>query len=114
MLELEGVSVAYRVQGGALLAVEGATASFPEGAICALIGPSGCGKTSLVQAAAGLLKPAAGRVLVSGAELQGIRGRTAVIFQDFGLLPWKTVEGNVELPLALRGLPVRGRRARVA
>ena len=114
MLEFEGVSIAYRVPDGRLLAVEGASASLPEGAIGALVGPSGCGKTSLVQAAAGLLKPAAGRVLVAGKELRAVRERTAVIFQDFGLLPWKTVEENAELPLLLRRIPRAERRRRVA
>lgn len=114
MLEFEGVSIAYRVPDGRLLAVEGASASLPEGAIGALVGPSGCGKTSLVQAAAGLLRPAAGRVLVAGRELRAVRERTAVIFQDFGLLPWKTVEENAELPLLLRRVPRAERERRVA
>ncbi len=113
MLEFRGVSIAYRGPNGPLVAVEGASALFREGEIGALVGPSGCGKTSLVRAAAGLLRPMAGSVLVEGRELSGTRARTAVIFQDYGLLPWKTVEGNVALPLELRGLGRKERRARV-
>jgi NitT/TauT family transport system ATP-binding protein len=113
LLELESVSIAYRVDRGRFLAVEGASALFPKGEISAIVGPSGSGKTSLVQAMAGLLTPESGRVLVSGAPLSGIRERTSVIFQDYGLLPWKTVSGNAELPLLIRRVRARERRERV-
>jgi len=113
MIELDEVSVAYRVRGGSLRALEAASAVFPAGSLTALIGPSGCGKTSLVAAMAGLLEPESGRIAVDGVELSGVRPRTAVIFQDGGLLPWKTVRANAELPLLLRGLPARERRQKV-
>ena len=113
MVTLEEVSVAYRVKGGSLRALEAASAVFPTGSLTALVGPSGCGKTSLIGAMAGLLPPAAGRIAVDGEELRGIRHRTAVIFQDGGLLPWKTVRANAELPLVLRGIPARERRLMV-
>jgi NitT/TauT family transport system ATP-binding protein len=109
-VRLEGVSIAYRVGGRPSTAVEGAEAIVPDGALCAIIGPSGCGKTSIVQAMAGLLAPSAGRVLVAGEKLSGVRERTALIFQDYGLLPWKTAEANAELPLLLRRAPKRRRR----
>jgi ABC-type nitrate/sulfonate/bicarbonate transport system ATPase subunit len=118
MLRLEGLSLSYAAGPGSgpagVIAVEAAEAVFPAGAISAIIGPSGCGKTSLVRAMAGLRKPSAGRVLVEDRELEGVRDRTAVIFQDFGLLPWKSVEANVELPLLLRGIGSRERRERAA
>jgi len=127
MLRLEGLSVSYRTGGapslavdprargareGRVAAVADVDADFPAGAIGAIIGPSGCGKTSLVRAMAGLVLPSAGRILVDGRELAGVRERTAVIFQDYGLLPWKTVSANVELPLLLRGVSARERRER--
>lgn len=113
MLELESVSIAYRVGRGRFLAVEGASALFPEGEISAIVGPSGSGKTSLLEAMAGLLQPESGRVLVQGQPLSGIRERSSVIFQDYGLLPWKTVSDNAELPLLLRRVRARERRERV-
>jgi NitT/TauT family transport system ATP-binding protein len=114
MVRLEGLGVAYRVaRGGSFRAVEGVDAAFPEGSLTALIGPSGCGKTSLIAAMAGLIAPSAGRILVHGEELEGVRDRSAVIFQDGGLLPWKTVRGNAELPLRLRAIPARERRRKV-
>ncbi len=114
MVELRGLSVAYRAPGGIVQAVEGASALFPEGGISAIVGPSGCGKTSLVHAMAGLRAPDAGELLVDGQPLRGVRKGSSVIFQDFGLLPWRTVEANAELGLAIQGLPAAKRRALTA
>lgn len=119
MVELRGLAVDYATGSGRsaghgrLPAVAEANAIFPSGGISAIVGPSGCGKTSLVNAVAGLLAPSSGRVLIDGENVQGVRARTAVIFQDYGLLPWRTVEGNAELPLALAGLRAIERRRRV-
>lgn len=112
MLEFQALFLAYRGHRGEVPAVAGVDARIPTGGICALLGPSGCGKTSLIHAAAGLVAPAAGNVLVEGERVHGVRRRTAVIFQDYGLLPWRTVEGNAELPLVMQGLWRRERRRR--
>jgi NitT/TauT family transport system ATP-binding protein len=119
MVEIRALAVDYRVGPsrspgqGLLRAVDGASALFPSGGISAIVGPSGCGKTSLVHAVAGLLAPSAGEVLIDGEPVRGVRRRTAVIFQDYGLLPWRTVEGNAELPLALAGMDKASRKRRV-
>jgi NitT/TauT family transport system ATP-binding protein len=70
----------------------------------AVIGPSGCGKSTLLLIAAGLLVPTEGSVLVGGEPVLGPRRGTSLILQDFGLLPWKTVEHNAALGLTIRGL----------
>jgi len=98
---------------GRVKAVAGASAVFPSGGISAIVGPSGCGKTSLVHAIAGLLVPASGTALIDGQSVHGIRARTSVIFQDYGLLPWRSVEANAELPLVIAGLKREDRRKRV-
>jgi NitT/TauT family transport system ATP-binding protein len=127
MVELQGLSIDYRIGSRSSLrigqrsnagqnvvrAVECANALFPSGGISAIVGPSGCGKTSIVHAVAGLLAQSAGQVLIEGGQVLGIRPRTAVIFQDYGLLPWLTVEGNVELPLIIAGLKKAERIHRV-
>ncbi len=77
----------------------------------ALIGPSGCGKTPLLYLAAGLHAPCAGEVLVAGEPVRPGRRETAVILQDHGLFPWKTVRSNLELGLRLRGVSAPERRA---
>jgi len=104
MVELKGVSLSYPLkhkgEAAALLRIN---ARFEQGKFSAVIGPSGCGKTSLIKIMAGLLVPNEGDVLVDSNPLRGVRRQTAVIFQDYGLLPWKTVRANAELPLRIRG-----------
>ncbi|RLG38859.1 MAG: ABC transporter ATP-binding protein [Candidatus Alkanophagales archaeon] len=77
--------------------------SVREGETCSIIGPSGCGKTTLLLILAGLLKPTAGEVWVNGERITRPRRETALILQDYGLFPWKTVYENVALGLKLRG-----------
>ncbi|MDR2741571.1 MAG: ABC transporter ATP-binding protein [Treponema sp.] len=112
MVEIGDLSLAYPLShGGVAAALSHINARFEEGKISALIGPSGCGKTSLVRIIAGLLAPSEGSVTIGGRVVRGIRKTTAVIFQDYGLLPWKTVRANAELPLRIAG--VKDRRERV-
>jgi len=112
MVRLEGVCLEYPGPSGPVRALEGIDARVPAGSIAAFIGPSGCGKTSLARIVAGLRRPSRGRALVAGEEALAPRRGTAMIFQDYALLPWKTVSANVELPMLLGGAPSRERRAR--
>lgn len=86
-------------------ALAGVSFRVPRGTTCAVIGPSGCGKTTLLHALAGLLRPTAGEITVAGERVTGPRERTALILQDYGLFPWKTVWGNVVLGLQIRRRP---------
>ncbi|TYB56189.1 ABC transporter ATP-binding protein [Nonomuraea sp. PA05] len=83
------------------------------GEVLVIVGASGSGKSTLLRALAGLLTPHGGRVLAGGEEVTGTSRERAMVFQDDGLLPWRTVRRNVELPLRIRGLP-RGERRTVA
>ncbi len=94
-LVVEGVTHRY----GDLTVLEGIDLAAREGEILALIGPSGCGKSTLLGILGGILRPAAGRVLVKGEAPPGSLNPLTYIFQDFALLPWRTVEGNVALAL---------------
>jgi NitT/TauT family transport system ATP-binding protein len=80
------------------------------GEIVCIIGPSGCGKSTLLRFIGGLERPDTGRVLASGEPPAGSLNPLTYIFQDFALLPWRTVEGNVSLVLEDHG--IRGRQAR--
>ncbi|MDR3173952.1 MAG: ABC transporter ATP-binding protein [Treponema sp.] len=105
MVEMRDLSLSYpRSPRGLTAALGRVNVRFEAGKISALIGPSGCGKTSLIRIAAGLLRPSEGRILIGGEAVRGIRKTTAVIFQDYGLLPWKTVRANAELPLRIAGI----------
>ena len=111
MVAFRAVSIRY--QGG-VEAVADCSAACEPGEITAIVGPSGCGKTSLLRAAAGLLHPSAGEIAAHGGPVAGPDRRTALVFQDYGLLPWRSVEGNAALPLQLDGVSRRERRRRVA
>jgi len=86
------------------------------GEIVSVVGPSGCGKTTLLKALAGLIRPTGGTIRFQGKVVQGVPDRLAIVFQEYGrsLLPWTTVNGNIELPLRYQSIPSDERRRRVA
>jgi NitT/TauT family transport system ATP-binding protein len=93
--------VSYPARGGALLALEAVTFTISPGEFVSIVGPSGCGKSTLLRVVAGLRTLDEGEVAVEGgrpAALHGTGG-LGLVFQEPALLPWRTVEGNVRLPL---------------
>lgn len=82
------------------------------GETVAIVGPSGCGKSTLIGIVGGLIKPTSGRVMVTG-NIQKSLNPFTFVFQDFALLPWRTVEGNVGLVLEDHGLTRAEIRERV-
>jgi len=96
---------------GALEALSGITLTVREGEILALIGPSGCGKSTLLGIMGGILKPSAGQVWIRGAPPVDSLNPFTYVFQDFALLPWRTVADNVALPLEHHRLGEAERRA---
>lgn len=113
MVRLENVGFSYPLKGGVLPVLSGITARFERGAITAIVGRSGCGKTSLLRIIAGLSAPSSGRLDVDGVSGGVIREKTSIIFQDFGLLPWASVQTNAELGLRVRKVRASDRKARV-
>jgi NitT/TauT family transport system ATP-binding protein len=80
--------------------------------VVALLGRSGSGKSTLLRILAGLVAPSGGSVLIRGEALRGPNPDVAMVFQSFALLPWATVQDNVELGLKARGVSPGERRAR--
>ena len=80
------------------------------GEILTVVGPAGCGKSTLLRTLAGLLPPLAGGIAQDGQPLTGPSADRALVFQEDALLPWRTLRANVELPLAIRGVPRARRR----
>src|SRR6478736_2904821 len=74
------------------------------GEVVAVVGPSGCGKSTLLRILGGIEQPKSGRVLTAG-DAAGSTNPITFVFQDFALLPWRTVAQNVRLPLEGRGIP---------
>ncbi|MCB1213276.1 MAG: ABC transporter ATP-binding protein [Chlamydiia bacterium] len=83
--------------------LEGIDLSLAQGERCALVGPSGCGKSTLLHAIAGLLTPSRGKISIDGMTSHSGRKETAIIQQDYGLLPWMSVSDNIALGMRLRG-----------
>jgi NitT/TauT family transport system ATP-binding protein len=111
---LEHVSKTYVDRHGhAVEALADVSAAVDTEQFVALLGPSGCGKSTLLGIVAGLLEPSAGSVYFEGVAHAG-RPVTAMVFQEFALFPWRTVQKNVELGLEELGMPAaeRAREAR--
>jgi ABC-type glutathione transport system ATPase component len=75
-----------------------------------IVGPSGCGKTTFLNVVLGLIKPDSGELRIRGKPISGPGTDRAMVFQEFGLLPWRTVLNNIELGLELKGVPPETRR----
>ncbi|HMA90646.1 MAG TPA: ABC transporter ATP-binding protein [Burkholderiales bacterium] len=108
-LLLEGVSHRY----GELRALEAIDLEVREGETLALLGPSGCGKSTLLGIMGGLLRPSEGCVRVRGEPPAGSLNPFTYVFQDFALLPWRTVAGNVALALEHHRLGAAERTRRI-
>jgi NitT/TauT family transport system ATP-binding protein len=92
---------------GGVVAIDGVDLTVAAGELVAILGPSGCGKSTLLRLVAGLDTAQGGEVLVRGGTPG--RARVAYVFQDAHLLPWRSVQRNVELPLELAGVRRRTR-----
>lgn len=102
MLELRDIGVKY-MQGGAPVSVlENINLTVEKGECLAIVGSSGCGKTTLLNLIAGLKLPTKGTVLYKNTEVKNPVEEISVVFQNYGLFPWKTVRENILLPLTLR------------
>ncbi len=99
------VSLTYDDGAGTLEVLNDLHVTVPAGQSVALIGPSGCGKSTILRLTAGVLDPTSGKVAVNGQLVEKPRRETALIPQDLGLLPWKTVLQNAMLGLQIRKVP---------
>jgi NitT/TauT family transport system ATP-binding protein len=85
-----------------LVALEDFSLDVADGEFVAIVGPSGCGKSTFLNVVAGLTFPVAGEVYVHGKPVTGPGPDRAVVFQDYALMPWRTVEANVRLGLEIQ------------
>ncbi len=112
-LNMSHVTQCYSGTRGEILALEDFNMSVQTGEAIAILGPSGCGKSTCLLAAAGLRAVTEGTVKIDGVSIDSPRLETALILQDFGLMPWKTVEQNAGLALQVRRMPKAERTKRV-
>ena len=93
-----------------LLALDDVNLDVRAGEFISLLGPSGCGKTTLLKIIAGLVPFDSGLVDIDKDPVTEPSPKVAMVFQNFGLFPWRTVRGNVEFGLEAAGMPARERR----
>ena len=108
-IELRGIRKTFRLSedknAKTVVALDGIDLSFGKGQFTTIIGPSGCGKTTLLRIIASLETHDEGEVRVDGEVVTEPGIRRAMVFQNFGLFPWKTVIDNVTFPLTIRNVP---------
>jgi NitT/TauT family transport system ATP-binding protein len=106
-IEIRELSIDYvnEERGERHRAIERLTLDVRENEFLCVVGPSGCGKSTLIAAIAGFLRPAGGELRLDGHRITGPGADRGVVFQEYALLPWKTVIDNVALGLKLRGVP---------
>jgi NitT/TauT family transport system ATP-binding protein len=112
-LTLKDIRISYPARDGKTLftAVDGVNLSVREGEFITIVGPSGCGKSTLLLAVDGLVKPAAGEISLGGKVVTKPGSDRAMVFQEFGLLPWRTVLSNIEFGMELNGIKDREAKA---
>ncbi len=108
-VELENVSKFYEAEEK-LHALHEVSFGIDSGEFVCIVGPSGCGKSTLLKIMAGLDKPSSGEVRFNGGPVRGPNDKISMVFQAFGLFPWRTVLENVEYGLEMRKAPKQERR----
>ncbi len=106
-IEISGLSKTFKVGRNTVDALDSVDLRTSHGAFLALLGPSGCGKSTVLRILAGLDEPSAGTARINGLSPEQLRGghQLGIAFQDSALLPWRSVESNIGLPLQVAGLP---------
>src|SRR5262245_46676317 len=103
-ISIDQLTVEYEKprEQGRFVAVSDFTLDVARSTFVTIVGPSGCGKSTVLLAIAGLTTPTHGRVLVDGTEVTGPGRDRAMVFQEFALMPWRTVVENVRFGLELQ------------
>ncbi len=112
VIEARGLGLTFETNDGPVHALKDVDLTIHKGEFVSFIGPSGCGKTTFLRVVADLEHPTEGTITVNGMSPAEARRARAYgyVFQAAGLYPWRTIEGNVKLPLEIMGYP-RGERA---
>ena len=103
-IEISGVTKSFDKKDGQFLALDEVNLTVDKNEFICVVGPSGCGKTTLMNIIAGLYPPSTGTVRVRGELVTGPGKGKGVVFQQYALYPWLTVEKNVEFGLKMKGV----------
>jgi NitT/TauT family transport system ATP-binding protein len=112
IIQIENVAKIFGEGDRGVVALTGINLAIPEGGFTVLIGPSGCGKSTLLYLIAGFESPTEGSIILDGQPIKHPGPDRGFVFQDYALLPWKTVLGNVTFGLTQNGWSRRDARDR--
>ncbi len=116
VVRADGLDLTFETADGPVTALSDVSLTIARGDFVSFIGPSGCGKTTFLRVVAGLEAPTGGSIAVNGVSPEAARLARAYgyVFQSAGLFPWRTIAGNVRLPLEIMGYSRAEKAARVA
>ena len=112
-IRIEGVRKVFRSEGREVVALDGIDLEIAAGELVCLLGPSGCGKSALLNAIAGFAPPTSGTIVAGDRPVTGPGPERAMVFQEYALFPWMTVERNVAFGLEMKGERGPAARAKV-
>ena len=115
VIEAKGLNLVFQTADGPVQALKDVNLTVNRGDFVSFIGPSGCGKTTFLRAIAALEHPTGGTLTVNGMTPDEARRRRAYgyVFQAAGLYPWRTIAGNIKLPLEIMGFSKAEQEERV-
>jgi len=111
ILELKNVVKKFVSEKKEILAVDNVSFTVDNNEFLSIVGPSGCGKSTLLRMIAGLEKPTSGEILLEGKKIEKPDAERGMVFQQYTLLPWRTVLGNVAFGLEIKGVPKEERNS---
>jgi ABC-type nitrate/sulfonate/bicarbonate transport system ATPase subunit len=111
-VRIRGLSKCFQTDGHEIDVLEHIDLDVREGELVCILGPSGCGKSTLLNIVGGFLPPSSGEVSIDGSPVRQPDPRRIFVFQERGVFPWLTVEGNIGFGIS--GLPAKERAARIA
>lgn len=109
VLEVKNIAKTFDTEKSKILVLDDISFSVDKDEFVCIVGPSGCGKSTLLRIIAGLEKPESGQILFHGQPHNTPTSKITMIFQLFGLLPWKTAKENVDVPLEVLGVKKESR-----
>ena len=116
VIDVKDLSLVFQTNDGPVNALSNINLAVDGGEFVSFIGPSGCGKTTLLRVIADLEQPTSGSISVNGMTPSEARQKRAYgyVFQAAALYPWRTIAGNISLPLEVMGIPKAERKDRIA
>ena len=111
-IHIRDLTKIYKRDEKETVAIENFNLDVRKGELISIVGPSGCGKTTILRMIAGLLEPTTGSIEIAGRPCTKPGPDRGMVFQDFALLPWRSVIKNVELGLEIEGIPKQERHER--